>query len=64
MKVADECSQGRKNGTEKNKVGLKGKRGEMERNTIKGTNSERLERKKFPVQRTFEIKLANFKGTK
>lgn len=41
MEVASECVQEWKG---ENKAGLK-KRGEMERNTIKGTNGEILERK-------------------
>lgn len=44
MEVASECGQGWKHGKEKIKLGLK-KRGEMKRNTIKGTNGEMLERK-------------------
>ena len=40
------------------KLGFK-KRGEMKRNTITGTNGERLERKyKLPIQRTFENKIS------
>lgn len=64
MEVSNECGQGWKNGKEKIKLGLQ-KRGEMKRNTIKGTDSERLKgSKNFQYREHLKIRLADFKGTK